>query len=194
MFSELWFIIVSTVLVNNLVLTQFLGLDPALTATRSLRPTLIHCSATSVVVLLAGIALWIMQAWLPDSDASHVLLLVAGVMIIAVIAAVVDRVVRELWPLQHRALGHHLPLLLSNSAILGAGLTLHAQTTSALQRAGYLIATMGAFTLVMILLAAARERLAGADLPTAFEGAAITVMTLGLVSLAFTGFAGMAGT
>lgn len=191
MLSELWFIIIATVLVNNLVLTQFLGIDPAFNATRSLRPTLLHCAATATVLILTGCALLAIGKIVNPLSSPVALVLV--VLVTAAAATLIDRLAQQVSPLDHRALGHHLPLLFSNSAVLGTGLTLHAGERGIILQMAFLLATVLAFTLVMVLLASARERLAGADVPAAFEGVVITVMTLGLLSLAFTGFTGMAG-
>jgi electron transport complex protein RnfA len=191
--SELWFILISTVLVNNLVLTQFLGMDPAMTASRSLRPTLLLCAATSAVLLVVGFALGLARPWLPSDASGQTFLLVVSVLIIGLTCEGVDRIARDIAPLHYRALGHHFPLLFCNSAILGVTLTLGGSEESIVAHIARVVATALAFTLVMIVMAGARERLVGADVPAAFRGIAISLMTLGLLSLAFAGFTGMAG-
>lgn len=193
MISELWFILISTILVNNLVLTQFLGMDPAVAAARSMRPILLLCLATSAVLAVLGLVIALARPWLPTDASGQVFVLVVSVLFIGLACTVVDRIARDIAPLDHRALGHHLPLLFCNSAILGVSLALGTSGQSLLSLTTQLVATILAFTLVMVIMASARERLLGADVPAAFRGVAISLMTLGLLSLAFTGFTGMAG-
>ncbi len=192
--SQLWLIVVSTVLVNNLVLTRFLGLCPMMGSTRSVASAVAMSFATTFVLTLTAGLTWLAQHFLLEPFGLTSLRLLAFILVIAALVKVTDNMVRELNPMLHRVLGLYLPLITSNCAILGVALLNVFEARSFAQSIAYGLGASIGFALVLIIFAGARERLSAADVPLAFRGPGIALVTAGILSLAFMGFAGFGGT
>ncbi|HKL49639.1 MAG TPA: electron transport complex subunit RsxA [Wenzhouxiangellaceae bacterium] len=189
---DLMLIIVSAALVNNFVLIQFLGLCPFLGVSNKLEGAAGMAMATAFVLTLASVASYMLTAWVLAPLGLEYLRIVAFIVVIAALVQLTELLMRHSAPMLHRVLGIYLPLITSNCAVLGVALlnvrTQHSLVESALYGFG---AALG-FGGVLVLLAAARERLAMADVPESFRGAPIGLITAGLMALAFMGFAGFA--
>lgn len=189
--SEIAVILVSTVLVNNFVLVQFLGLCPFMGVSRKFESALGMCLATTFVLTLASVVSYLVQTYLLMPLGLSYLRTVAFILVIAVVVQLTELSVRKTSPLLHQMLGIFLPLITTNCAVLGVALLNTRQGNSLLESAFYGLGAALGFSLVLMLFAGIRERLAVADVPGPFRGAAVALVTAGLMSLAFMGFSGL---
>ena len=189
--SELLLIIVSTVLVNNYVLVKFLGLCPFMGVSRKLETAIGMSAATTFVLTLSAALSYLVNAWLLEPLGIGYLRTMAFILVIAAVVQFTELVIRRTSPLLYQVLGIYLPLITTNCAILGVALLNVQAANSFLSSLFYGFGAAVGFSLVLVLFAAMRERIAAADVPVAFRGAAIAMITAGLMSLAFMGFAGL---
>jgi len=189
---DLVLIIVSAALVNNFVLIQFLGLCPFMGVSNRIEGAAGMAMATAFVLTLASVSSYLLTAWVLDPLGLEYLRIVAFIVVIAGLVQLTELVMRNVAPLLHRVLGIYLPLITSNCAVLGVALLNVRQQHSLVESALYGFGAAAGFGGVLVLLAAARERLAMADVPESFQGAPIGLITAGLMALAFMGFAGFA--
>jgi electron transport complex protein RnfA len=189
--SDLILIILATVLVNNFVLVKFLGLCPLLGASTKFETALGMSLATTFVLTLASAFSYLIDTWLLIPFELEYLRLLSFILVIAGAVQFTEMFVRFSSPILHQILGIYLPLITTNCAVLGVALLNTSQSDSFIQALAYGIGAGLGFCLVMILFAGLRERLAVADVPVPFKGAAIALVTAGLMSMAFIGFAGI---
>ena len=189
--NEYVLILISTILVNNYVLVKFLGLCPFMGVSRKLETAVGMGLATTFVLTLSSICAYLTDHYILIPLGLEYLRTIAFILVIAVVVQFTEMVVHKSSPVLYQALGIYLPLITTNCAVLAAALlnvqARHGFIASALYGFG---AAVG-FSLVMVLFAALRERIAAADVPAHFRGPAITMITAGLMSLAFMGFAGL---
>lgn len=191
MLADYSLLLVGAILVNNFVLVQFLGLCPFMGVSNKLETAIGMSSATTFVLTLASIVSWITYEWLLLPLGLEYLKTITFILVIAVVVQFTEMVVRKSSPMLYKVLGVFLPLITTNCAVLGVALININKQHSFLESAFYGFGAALGFSLVLILFAAMRERLAVADVPTPFKGAAIGMITAGLMSLAFMGFAGL---
>jgi electron transport complex protein RnfA len=189
--AELALILVSTVLVNNFVLVKFLGLCPFLGVSRKLETATGMSLATTFVLTLSSVCSYLANEYLLAPLGLEYLRTITFILVIAVVVQFTEMVVHKTSPLLNQVLGIFLPLITTNCAVLGVALLNVQQHHGFLQSAVYGFGASVGFSLVMILFAAIRERVAVADVPDAFKGSAIALVTAGLMSLAFMGFSGL---
>lgn len=189
---DLILIIISAALVNNFVLVQFLGLCPFMGVSNKPEGAAGMAMATAFVLTLASVASYMISAWLLEPLGLEYLRIVAFIVVIAALVQLIEVVMRHAAPMLHRVLGIYLPLITSNCAVLGVALLNVREQHSLLESALYGFGAALGFGGVLVLLAAARDRLAIADVPASFRGAPIGLVTAGLMALAFMGFAGFA--
>jgi electron transport complex protein RnfA len=189
--TELLLLALGASLVNNFVLTNFLGLCPFVGVSRRFEAAAGMALATLFVLTLAsglGFALW--QWVLVPLGLEHLRTLVF-ILLIAGVVQLTELLVRATSPLLHQLLGIFLPLITTNCAVLGVAL-LNVDRQHGLLESLLFGASAGAgFGLALLLFTALRERLETADMPAAFRGAPIALLTAGLMALAFMGFAGL---
>ncbi|MDH5407814.1 MAG: electron transport complex subunit RsxA [Gammaproteobacteria bacterium] len=189
--NEYALILISTILVNNFVLVKFLGLCPFLGVSRKLETATGMALATTFVLTLASICSYLANEYLLNPFGLEYLRTITFILIIAAVVQLTEMIVHKTSPLLYQVLGIFLPLITTNCAVLGVALlnvqTGHGFIESALYGFG---AALG-FSLVLILFAAMRERIMVADVPEPFKGPSIALVTAGLMSLAFMGFAGL---
>lgn len=189
---DLLLIIVSAALVNNFVLIKFLGLCPFLGVSNSIESAIGMSLATAFVLTLASVASFMLTRWLLEPLRLEYLSTVMFIVVIAVLVQLTELFMRHSAPLLHRVLGIYLPLITSNCAVLGVALLNVREQHSLVESALYGFGAAIGFGGVLVALAAARERLAMADVPATFRGAPIGLITAGLMALAFMGFTGFA--
>ena len=189
---DLVLIIISAALVNNFVLIQFLGLCPFLGVSSRLEGAAGMAMATAFVLTLSSVASYLLTEWVLAPLGLEYLRIVAFIVVIAGLVQLTELVMRNAAPMLHRVLGIYLPLITSNCAVLGVALLNVREQHSLVQSALYGFGAALGFGAVLVMLAAARERLAMADVPESFRGAPIGLVTAGLMALAFMGFAGFA--
>ncbi len=189
--AEYVLILVSTVLVNNIVLARFLGLCPFMGVSRKLETALGMGLATTFVLTLSAVSSELVNSYLLAPLGLGYLRTIAFILVIAAIVQFTEMVVHKTSPVLYNLLGIYLPLITTNCAVLGVALLNVQEQHGFLKSALYGFGAAAGFTLVLVLFAAVRERLAAADVPLPFRGNAIALITAGLMSLAFMGFAGL---
>ncbi|MDZ7670727.1 MAG: electron transport complex subunit RsxA [Gammaproteobacteria bacterium] len=190
--GELGLILIGALLVNNFVLAQFLGLCPFMGVTRQYQPAVAMGLATAFVLTTsAAISHLLYYAVLVPLDVTYLRIVVFIVAIASVVQAT-ERVLRAASPLLHEVLGIYLPLITSNCAVLAVALLAIGQSLSFVETLVYGVGAALGFSLVMVLFAALRERLEHAPVPEPFRGVPVALITAGILSLGFMGFAGLA--
>lgn len=189
--TEFLLLIVSTVLVNNFVLVQFLGLCPFMGVSSKLETAMGMSMATTFVLTLASMLSYLVESYLLVPLELTFLRTLSFILVIAVVVQFTEMVVQKTSPTLYRLLGIFLPLITTNCAVLGVALLNIKEQHGFVESILYGFGAAAGFSLVMILFAAMRERLAVADVPTPFKGAAIGMITAGLMSLSFMGFTGL---
>jgi electron transport complex protein RnfA len=190
--TELALIIIAAALVNNFVLVQFLGLCPFMGASRRVEGAIGMGLATGLVLTTASALSYLVETLLLNPFRLQHLKLIAFILIIGAAVQLTELLVRRFSPLLHRVLGLYIPLIASNCAVLGVALLNSTASRSLIAAIFYGAGAALGFALVLSLLAGLRERLDFADVPTPFRGNAIALVTAGILSLAFLGFAGFA--
>lgn len=189
--TEIAVVLISTVLVNNFVLVQFLGLCPFMGVSNKLETAIGMSGATTFVLTLASICSYLVYNYVLLPLGLEYLKTIAFILVIAVVVQFAKMFIEKTSPLLYRVLGVFLPLITTNCAVLGVALQNTAKVHSFLDSALYGFGAALGFSLVLIFFSAMRERLAVGQIPMPFKGAAIGMVTAGLMSLAFMGFAGL---
>ena len=187
---DLFLIVVAAALVNNFVLVKFLGLCPFLGVSSSVESAVGMSMATAFVLTLAAVSSYLLTRWVLTPLDLLYLSTVSFILVIAALVQLTELFMRHAAPLLHRVLGIYLPLITSNCAVLGVALLNLREQNSLVESALYGFGAALGFGLVLVALAAARERLELADVPESFRGAPIGLITAGLMALAFMGFLG----
>ncbi|MEE9343200.1 MAG: electron transport complex subunit RsxA [Gammaproteobacteria bacterium] len=189
--AEYTLILISTVLVNNFVLVKFLGLCPFMGVSRKLETAIGMSLATTFVLTLSSVCSYLANEYLLAPLGIEYLRTITFILVIAVVVQFTEMVVHKTSPLLYQVLGIFLPLITTNCAVLGVALLNVQESNGFIASALYGFGAAVGFSLVLILFAALRERIDVADVPVAFRGSAIALVTAGLMSLAFMGFAGL---
>ncbi len=189
--TEYALILVSTILVNNFVLVKFLGLCPFMGVSRKLETAMGMGLATTFVLTLSAVLSYLVNAWLLEPLGLAYLRTITFILVIAAVVGFTEMVVHKTSPLLYKVLGIYLPLITTNCAVLGVALLNVQESHGFIGSALYGFGAALGFTLVLVLFAAVRERVAAADVPHPFKGNSIALITAGLMSLAFIGFAGL---
>ncbi|WP_417617025.1 electron transport complex subunit RsxA [Oceanisphaera sp.] len=189
--SEYLLLFVGTVLVNNFVLVKFLGLCPFMGVSGKLETAIGMGLATTFVLTLAAACSYLVNQYILLPLELTYLRTLSFILVIAVVVQFTEMVVHKTSPTLYRLLGIFLPLITTNCAVLGVALLNINEQHNFMQSLVYGFGAALGFSLVLVLFAAMRERLAGADVPAPFKGAALAMITAGLMSLAFMGFTGL---
>jgi electron transport complex protein RnfA len=190
MFQSYLLILLGTVFVNNIVLVKILGLCPFMGVSKKLEASIAMGAATAFVLTIGSGTSYLINQYLLGSDLFY-LRTVSFIVVIAGVVQFTEIVIEKTSPVLYQVLGIYLPLITTNCAVLGIPL-LNVQakrgfTDSLLFGFGGAVG----FSMVLILFASMRERMEAADIPLPFRGGAIAMVTAGLMSLAFMGFAGL---
>ncbi|RUO58609.1 electron transport complex subunit RsxA [Pseudidiomarina insulisalsae] len=189
--GEYLLLLVATVLVNNFVLVKFLGLCPFMGVSNKLETAVGMSAATTFVLTLASVCSYLVNHYLLQPLDLMALQTLSFILVIAVVVQFTEMVVHKTSPTLYRLLGIFLPLITTNCAVLGVALLNINEQHNFVQSIVYGFGAALGFSLVLILFSALRERLAAADVPLPFKGAAVGMITAGLMSLAFMGFSGL---
>ncbi len=181
------------VIVNNFVLVRFLGLCPFIGVSNRLGAAAGMGAATTVVLVLAAASCYLANTYALAPLGISSLDLITDILIIAMVVQVAEVVIRACSYSLYNALGIYLPLITTNCIVLGLVLINKSLEYTLAESVVYALGAGVGFTLVLVLFSAIRERLAISDVPEPFRGTAIALVTAGLMSLAFMGFAGFAG-
>lgn len=184
-------ILVSTILVNNIVLVKFLGLCPFMGVSKKLETAMGMGLATTFVLTLSSVTSYLINTYLLIPLDIEFLRTISFIFVIAVVVQFTELVVHKTSPMLYQVLGIFLPLITTNCAVLGVALLNVQQQNGFIESALYGFGAAIGFSLVLVIFAALRERIAAADVPVPFQGAAISLITAGLMSMAFMGFSGL---
>jgi len=185
------FVVLGAVLVNNVVFVRILGLCPFMGVSKKLETAIGMGAATTFVLTMACGASYIIDRWLLIPNQLEYLRTLSFIVTIAAIVQLTELVIQKTSPLLHQVLGIYLPLITTNCAVLGIPLLNVSLRHNFLESLLFGFGSAVGFTLALILFAGIRERLEAADVPVHFRGTAIAMITAGLISLAFMGFAGL---
>lgn len=191
MIVKLAAIFFSMILVNNYVLVKFLGICPFLGVSKKLDSSLGMSGAVIFVMFMATAVTFPIQIFVLDPAGLGYLQTIVFILVIAVLVQFIEIFLKKYMISLYNALGVYLPLITTNCAVLGVALLNINEQHNFMQSLIYGFGAAVGFSLVLVLFAAMRERLAGADVPAPFKGPALALVTAGLMSLAFMGFTGL---
>ena len=191
MLADYSILLIGAILVNNFVLVQFLGLCPFMGVSNKLETAMGMSMATTFVLTLASACSYLTYNYLLEPLGLGYLRTISFILVIAVVVQFTEMVVHKTSPLLYQLLGIFLPLITTNCAVLGLALLNVQQEHTFVTATLYGFGAAVGFSLVLIMFAAMRERLEVADIPMPFKGSSIALITAGLMSLAFMGFAGL---
>jgi electron transport complex protein RnfA len=188
--TEYLLILISAVFVNNIVMVKILGLCPFMGVSKKLETAIGMGAATTFVLTLASGSSYLINHYLLGPELSYLTTL-SFIVVIAGIVQFTEMVVQKTSPALHQVLGIYLPLITTNCAVLGIPLLNVQAKHNFMESIFFGMGGAIGFTLVLVLFAAMRERMEGADVPVIFKGSAIAMVTAGLMSLSFMGFSGL---
>lgn len=190
-FSEYILLAFGAILVNNILLAQFLGNCPFLGVSRRMETATGMALSVVFVMTLAGIFTWMVQTYILIPLKLEYLQTVFFILVIAALVQLVEMFLQKTFPVLYQALGIYLPLITTNCAILGVALIIAIKEYTFLQTVIYAFGSAVGYGLALILFTGIREQLEVSSLPDFMKGTASGMVTAGLLSLAFFGFAGM---
>ena len=197
---EYFAIIISAIFVNNILLAQFLGICPFLGVSNKISTATGMSGAVCFVITLSTLVTYLINQYLLVPFGLEFLQTIAFILVIASLVQVVEIVLKKISPSLYQALGIFLPLITTNCAVLGVAITVVTKEftfggTSHMMNLGqamvYALATSIGYGIAMILFAGLREHLAGNEVPKAFKGLPIALITVSIMAMAFLGFSGM---
>lgn len=196
MVSEFLFITIGAVLVNNFVLSKFLGICPFLGVSKKLDTALGMSGAVIFVITLASLVCSLINQFLLKKIGLEFLQMLVFILVIAGLVQLVEIILQKLSAKLYESLGIYLPLITTNCAVLGCVLLNAKSAPGSIQSTWYGATIYGfcsavGFALALILFSSLRERLDLAQVPKAFEGTAISLITAGILAMAFMGFSGL---
>ena len=186
-------IFISAIFVNNIVLSQFLGICPFLRVSQKINTSLGMGGAVAFVLTLATIVTFLVQKYILDPFGLQYLQTLAFILVIASLVQMVEIVLKKVSPALYQALGIFLPLITTNCAVLGVAILVIQKDYNLLEAVVYAFSTAIGFALALTVFAGIREQLSMVKIPKGMSGMAIVLVTAGLLSLAFMGFSGVDG-
>ncbi len=190
---EYFLIFISAIFVNNIVLSQFLGICPFLGVSKKIDTALGMGGAVAFVLTLATIVTFLVQKYVLEPFSLEYLQTLAFILVIASLVQMVEIILKKVSPSLYQALGIFLPLITTNCAVLGVAILVIQKDYNLLESVVYAFSTAIGFALALAVFAGIREQLALVKVPKGMSGMAIVMVTAGLLSLAFMGFSGVDG-
>ncbi|MBF0142607.1 MAG: electron transport complex subunit RsxA [Magnetococcales bacterium] len=189
--TEFIMILISTILVNNFVLSKFLGICPFLGVSKKVETAIGMSYAVVFVITMAAVISWLVDTFLLRPLDLGFLATITFILIIASLVQFTEMVIHKTSPTLYASLGIFLPLITTNCCVLAVALLNVKNEYNFLESAVYGFGASAGFGLVLVLFAGMRERIDLADVPVLFKGAPISLVSAGLLSLAFMGFSGL---
>lgn len=186
-------IFISVIFVNNIVLSQFLGICPFLGVSKKVDTALGMSAAVAFVLTLATIVTYLVQKFVLDVYGIQYLQTIAFILVIASLVQMVEIILKKVSPALYQALGIFLPLITTNCAVLGVAILVIQKDYNLIQGIVYAFSTAIGFGLALTVFAGMREHLEMINIPKGMRGVAIVLVSAGLLSLAFMGFSGVDG-
>ena len=190
---EYLLIFISAIFVNNIVLSQFLGICPFLGVSKKIDTAIGMGGAIAFVLTLATIITWLVQKYVLDPFGLQYLQTLSFILVIAALVQMVEIILKKVPPALYQALGIFLPLITTNCAVLGVAILVIQKDFNLLESVVYAFSTALGFALALIVFAGIREQQALVRIPKGMQGMAIVLVTASLLSLAFMGFSGVDG-
>lgn len=190
---EILLIILANGLVNNVVLSRFLGLCSFMGVTNKIESAIGMSMATTFVITVSSCVSWVLDYMVLEPLGLGYLRLISFIMVIASLVQLTELFVAKNSPELYRTLGIFLPLITTNCAVLGVALLVIEEKLSFMHSLFFAFSSALGYSLVMILFSGLRERLERSDLPALFKGVPLNFITAGILALSFSGFAGLAG-
>ena len=184
-------IFVSAIFVNNIVLSQFLGICPFLGVSKKIDTALGMGMAVAFVLTISTTVTFLVQKYVLDPLSLQYLQTITFVLVIAALVQMVEIVLKKVSPVLYQSLGIFLPLITTNCAVLGVAILVIQKDFSLIESIVYSVATALGFALALVVFAGLREQLSLVSVPKAMKGVAVVLVTAGLLSLAFMGFSGV---
>lgn len=186
-------IFISAIFVNNIILSQFLGICPFLGVSKKVDTALGMGAAVAFVLTLATVVTYLLQIYVLNPFGLQYLQTLSFILVIAALVQMVEIVLKKVSPALYQALGIFLPLITTNCAVLGVAILVIQKDFSLVHSIVYAFSTAIGFALAMVVFAGLREQLSLVRIPNGMQGMAIVLVTAGLLSLAFMGFIGVDG-
>jgi len=188
---EYFTIVISAIFVNNIVLAQFLGICPFLGVSSKVETAIGMSAAVVFVMTLATIVTYLIQNYILIPLNIGFMQTVTYILVIASLVQMVEIILKKVSPALYQALGVFLPLITTNCAILGVAILVIQKNFNLLQSVVFAVANAVGFALALIIFSGIREHLDLVDVPEGMKGVPVALLTAGLLSLAFMGFAGL---
>ncbi|MFI3297602.1 MAG: electron transport complex subunit RsxA [bacterium] len=184
-------LIISAIFVNNIVLSQFLGICPFLGVSKKIDTALGMTAAVAFVMIIATIFTYLLQHFVLDPLEIGYLQTLSYILVIATLVQLVEIILKKISPALYQALGVFLPLITTNCAILGVAIMCVQKDYNLLESVVFAFATSIGFGLALVLFAGLREQLSLTKLPKGMEGIPTALVVAGLLAMAFMGFSGV---
>ena len=184
-------IIIGAIFVNNIVLSQFLGICPFLGVSSKVETSLGMGAAVTFVMAITAVVAWSLQKYVLAPLNIEYMQTIVFILVIAALVQMVEIVLKKVSPALYQALGIFLPLITTNCAVLGVAILMIQKEFNLLQSFAYAVATAIGFAMALVLFAGIRERLELDGVPAAFKGNAIALITAAILAMAFMGFSGL---
>ena len=184
-------IIIGSIFVNNVVLSQFLGICPFLGVSSKVETSMGMGAAVTFVMALSGIVTWLIQTYVLVPLGIEYMQTIVFILVIASLVQMVEIVLKKVSPSLYQALGIFLPLITTNCAVLGVAILMIQKEFSLLQGVVYNVSIALGFALALVIFAGLRERIEFEEAPKAFQGVPIALITASILAMAFMGFSGL---
>ncbi len=186
-------IIITAIFVNNVVLSQFLGICPFLGVSKKIDTASGMGMAVTAVLVVSTIVTYLIQIYVLNALGLEYLQTIAFILVIAALVQMIEIILKKTMPALYQALGVFLPLITTNCCILGVAILVIQKDYDLLEGIIYALSTGIGFLLAMVLFAGLREQLELVNVPKAFTGVPIALVTASLLAMAFMGFSGVDG-
>lgn len=190
---EYLLIFISAIFVNNIVLSQFLGICPFLGVSKKIDTSIGMGVAVAFVLTLATLVTFLVQKFILDPFGLGYLQTLAFILVIAALVQMVEIILKKVSPALYQALGIFLPLITTNCAVLGVAILVIQRDYNLLESLVYAFSTAIGFAVALVVFAGIREQLALVKIPKGMQGMSIVLVTAALLALSFMGFSGLEG-
>ncbi len=184
-------IIIGAIFVNNVILSQFLGICPFLGVSSKVETSMGMGAAVTFVMAIASVVAWLIQSYILVPLDIVYMQTIVFILVIAALVQMVEIILKKVSPVLYQALGIFLPLITTNCAVLGVAILMIQKEFTLMQSIVYAVGSAIGFALAMVIFAGLREQLDLDDMPEAFKGIPIALVTAGILAMAFMGFSGL---
>lgn len=191
LFYQYIIVFITAIFVNNVVLSQILGICPFLGVSKKVDTALGMSAAVAFVLVLATLVTFVLQKYVLDPNDLGYLQTIAFILVIAALVQMVEIILKKVSPALYQALGVFLPLITTNCAVLGVAILVIQKDFDLLMGVWYALSTALGFGLALTIFAGIREQLSIMPIPKGMQGMSIALVTAGLLAMAFMGFSGV---